>query len=142
MSISDTLAPLVGRLAFGWFFLAQVAIYGGDWDGTITALVYHGVSAAPFFLALTLLVLVMGSLSLIFGYHARYGALFLFVATAFAAVLLHAYWRIYDNPALRAAEFQLFACHAAIAGGLLMMVGMGPGPLAVDNKGKGGGGKR
>jgi putative oxidoreductase len=141
MSISDTLAPLIGRLAFGWFFLSQVAIYGGDWDGTITALVFHGVPAAPFFLALTLLILVMGSLSLILGFHARYGALFLFVVTAGATVILHAYWRIFDNPALRAAEFQLFACHAAIAGGLLMLVGMGAGPVAVDNPPKGGGKK-
>ena len=138
MSVSETLAPLIGRLAFGWFFLAQVAVYGGDWDGTITTMVFHGIAAAPFVLTVTLLILVMGALSLIFGYHARYGALFLFVVTAIATVFLHAYWRIVDNPALRAAEFQLFACHAAIAGGLLMMIGMGAGPFAVDNPGKGG----
>ena len=139
MSISETLAPLIGRLAFGWFFLMQVMSYGGDWDGTITLMTFRGVPAAPFMLVVILLLLTMGALSLIFGFHARYGALILFTLTAIAMVVLHDWWRILGNPGLRAIEFQLFACHAAIAGGLLMMIGMGPGPVAVDNKGKGGG---
>lgn len=138
MSVSETLAPLIGRIAFGWFFLAKVAAYGGDWDGTITTMVFNGIPAAPFFLAVTLLILVMGALSLIFGYHARYGALFLFVVTAIATITLHAYWRVLGDPVLRAREFELFACHAAIAGGLLMLIGLGPGPVAIDNRGKSG----
>jgi putative oxidoreductase len=139
MSISETLAPLVGRLAFGWFFLTQVAVYGGDWDGTITLMAFRGVPGAAFMLVVILLLLTMGALSLIFGFHARYGALILFALTLTAMVVLHDWWRILGNPGQRAVEFELFACYAAIAGGLLMMIGMGPGPLAIDNKGKGGG---
>ncbi len=133
MSISELLSPLVGRLVFGWFFLTQVAIYGGDWDGTITLMTFRGIPGAAFLLALTLLLLVMGSLSLILGFHARYGALILFIVTILATVSLHDYWRIADNPSARAADFELFACSAAIAGGLLMLVGLGPGPMAIDN---------
>lgn len=132
MSISELLSPLVGRMVFGWFFLSQVALYGGDWEGTITLMTFRGIPGAAFILALTLLLLVMGSLSLIFGFHARYGALILFTVTILAAVMMHDYWRIAD-PAARAADFELFACNAAIAGGLLMLVGLGAGPLAVDN---------
>jgi putative oxidoreductase len=131
MSISELLSPLVGRLVFGWFFLTQVAIYGGDWDGTL--MTFRGIPGAAFLLALILLLLVMGSLSLILGFHARYGALILFIVTILATVSLHDYWRIVDNPSARAADFELFACSAAIAGGLLMLVGLGPGPMAVDN---------
>ncbi len=141
MSISDTLAPLIGRLAFGWFFLTQVAIYGGDWEGTIDLMTFRGVPGAAFMLALMLLLVTMGAISLIFGFHARYGALILFTVTMVAMVVLHDWWRIYDHPTQRAAEFELFACHAAIAGGLLMLIGMGPGPVAIDNKGRGGGKK-
>jgi putative oxidoreductase len=132
MSISELLSPLVGRMVFGWFFLSQVAVYGGDWEGTVTLMTFRGVPGAAFLLALTLLLLVMGSLSLILGFHARYGALILFSVTIVAAVTMHDYWRITD-PAARAADFELFACNAAIAGGLLMLVGLGPGPLAIDN---------
>ena len=40
-------------------------------------------------------------------------------------------------PAARAAEFEIFARDFAICGGLLLMVGMGPGPFAIDNRGQG-----
>ena len=136
------MAPLIGRLAFGWFFLTQVALYGGDWEGTIDLMTFRGVPGAAFILVLALLLVTMGAISLIFGYHARYGALILFTVTALATVILHDWWRIHDNPAHRAAEFQIFACYTAIAGGLLMLIGMGPGPVAVDNKPKGGGPRR
>ncbi len=139
MSVSDTLAPLIGRLAFGWFFLAQVALYGGNWDSTIDLMNVRGVSGAAFILALMLLLLSMGALSLIFGYHARYGALILFTITIIATVVLHDWWRIHDDLNQRAAEYELFACHLAIAGGLLMLIGQGPGPIAIDNKARGGG---
>jgi putative oxidoreductase len=138
MSISDTLAPMIGRLAFGWFFLSQVVSYLGDWDSKIELMNYAGVSGSAFILAVALLLTTMGAIALIFGYHARTGALILFVITVVVMVVLHDWWRIYDNPVQRAAEFQLFACHGAIAGGLLMLIGLGPGPVAVDNKAKGG----
>ncbi len=138
MSISELLSPLVGRMVFGWFFLSQAAVYVGDWEGTIALMTSRDIPGAAFILALTLLLLAMGSLSLIFGFHARYGALILFMVTVLATLGMHDYWRIIGNPSARAADFELFACNAAIAGGLLMLVGLGAGPLAVDNAGKSG----
>jgi hypothetical protein len=59
------------------------------------------------------------------------------------AVVLHDRWCIDDNSFQCAAEFELFASQLAIAGGLLMLIGMAPPRhAAVDNKSKGGGGKR
>ena len=132
MSLSEQLSPLVGRLVFAWFFLVQVATYGGDWDNTLTLLTFRGVPGGAFLLAVVLLLLVMGSISLIFGFHTRYGALILFVVTIIATVSLHPYWRM-ENAVARASDFQHFVANAAIAGGLLLLVGMGPGPIAVDN---------
>lgn len=132
MSFSEHLSPLVGRIVFAWFFLAQVAGYGGDWENTLTLLAFRGVPGGAFLLAVVLLLLTMGALSLIFGFHTRYGALILFVVTIIATVSLHDYWRI-ENAAERAADFQRFISNVAVAGGLLLLVGMGPGPIAVDN---------
>ena len=134
MSFSEYLAPLVGRLVFAWFFLFLVSSFGGNWEGTISLLEFRGIPAAPFVLALTLFLLILGSLSLIFGFHTRYGAMVLFGVTVIATVLMHDYWQIRDNPVARRADFELFACSVAIAGGLLLLVGQGPGPIAVDNK--------
>ena len=134
MSLSEYLAPFVGRLAFAWFFLLQVSSFGGDWNGTIALMAFRGIPAAPFVLALTLFVLILGSLSLIFGFHTRHGAMLLFAVTILATVLMHDYWQIRGNPVARHADFELFACSIAIAGGLLLLVGQGPGPLAIDNR--------
>ena len=132
MSLSEHLSPLVGRIVFAWFFLAQVAGYGGDWENTLTLLAFRGVPGGAFLLAVVLLLLTMGAISLIFGFHTRYGALILFVVTIISTVSLHDYWRITDA-ADRAADFQHFISNVAIAGGLLLLVGMGPGPIAIDN---------
>jgi hypothetical protein len=43
---------------------------------------------------------------------------------------------------VRSADYDIFARNIAIAGGLLILVGTGPGPFAVDNTGGGGGGAR
>jgi uncharacterized membrane protein YphA (DoxX/SURF4 family) len=132
MSFSEHLSPLVGRIVFAWFFLVQVSTYLGDWDGTLTLLTFRGVPGGAFLLAVVLLLLTMGAISLIFGFHTRYGALILFVVTIIATVSLHDYWHIADA-AERGTEFQRFVSNTAIAGGLLLLVGMGPGPIAIDN---------
>jgi putative oxidoreductase len=137
MSVSEYLSPLVGRLVLVWFFLSQTLHYGGEWSATASLMTFSGIPAAPFVLLVALMLLVLGSLSLLFGYHTRHGAMLLFGVTIVATVLMHDFWRIHDNVAARHADFEMFARNIAIAGGLLLLVGLGPGPLAADNsKGK------
>ncbi len=80
-----------------------------------------------------ILLMIVGGISLIFGFYARAGALMLFAFTVCASVLLHDYWHIRDT-ASRAADYDIFARNMAIAGGLLLIVGMGAGPFSIDNK--------
>ena len=75
------------------------------------------------------MLLILGSLSLLLGLHTRHGAMLLFGVTIVATVLMHAFWQIHDNAAARQADFDLFSRNVAIAGGLLLLVGMGPGRL-------------
>ena len=134
MSFSEVLSPLVGRWFLAWFFLAEVGHYGGDWSGTISLLYFSGVPVAPLILAFALILIILGSLSLIFGFHTRHGALLLFAVTIIATVLMNDYWMLGASDSARQADFELFARNIAIAGGLLLLVGMGPGAFAVDNR--------
>lgn len=134
MSISEYLSPLIGRLVLAWFFLAQVGYYGGEWNATISLMTFRGIPLAPLLLVVTLMLLILGSLSLIFGFHTRHGAVLLFGIALVATMLMNDFWRIADNAAARQADFDLFARNIAIAGGLLLLVGMGPGPVAIDNR--------
>lgn len=137
VSFSEVISPLVGRWVLAWFFVANSVFYAERWNATITLMAMKDIPMAPLVLALGLLVMVLGSIALALGFHARHGALLLFAFTIIASVLMHDYWHIHDVAA-RAADFEIFARNMAIAGGLLLIVGMGAGPFSIDNRMGGG----
>ena len=140
MSFSETISPFFGRCAFVWFFLSTAGDILANWQHAADQISAHQLPLAPLWLLVALLLIFMGCISLFFGWHTRYGAVMLFALTLVSSFALHDYWHIAD-PVVRAAEFNVFIRDFAICGGLLPMVGMGPGPFAIDNRGKGGGGK-
>jgi len=135
MSFSETISPFFGRCAFVWFYLTSAMNILGGWQDFAGQLAAKHVPIPPLVLLVVLLVILMGSISLLFGYHTRHGAVMLFGLTMIGAVILHDFWH-YPEAGARATQFGLFARDFAICGGLLLMVGMGPGPFAVDNRGK------
>jgi len=140
MSFSETISPLLGRCALVWFYGSGAMDIIHNWASVTNQLALRHVPLPPLFLVVGLIMIVLGCLSLLLGYHARHGAVILFGLTIVAAVLLHDYWHFADAGA-RAMEFEIFARDIAICGGLLLMVGVGAGPFAVDNR-SGGGGRR
>ena len=135
MSVSERISPLVGRLVIAWFFLSEAWWRLNSWQGTVTLMHMKHISNAQTFLALALIIMVLGALALAFGYQTRPGALVLFGLTIVASMMLHDYWKIHDSID-RSADYDLFIRNLAIAGGLLFLVGMGPGPFALDNAAK------
>jgi len=141
MSFSETISPFFGRCAFVWFYLTSAMDIAGNWRTLALELAAKNVPIPPLVLLIALILIVMGSISLLFGYHTRHGAMLLFGMTMLSAVIMHDYWH-YADAAAHAREFGIFARDFAICGGLLLLVGMGPGPFAVDNRGKAAGGKK
>ena len=141
MSFSETISPFFGRCAFVWFYLSTAGDILGNWQHAADQISAHQLPLAPLWLLVSLLLIFMGCISLFLGWHTRYGAVMLFALTLASSFALYDYWHIAD-PVVRAAEFNVFIRDFAICGGLLLMVGMGPGPFAIDNRGKGGGKKR
>ena len=133
MSFSELISPLVGRLVLAWFFLTSSFAYGAQWHATITLMALKELPMPALLLFGAILLMIIGGLSLIFGFYARAGALMLFAFTVAASVLMHDYWQIHDHAA-RAADYDVFARNMAIAGGLLLVVGMGAGPFSIDNR--------
>jgi putative oxidoreductase len=141
MSFSETISPFFGRCVFVYFFMSCAMDILGNWHGIATELAAKNLPIPPLVLLVALVFIFMGCISLLFGYHTRYGAVMLFGMTIVATFALHDFWHYADAHA-RAYQFSIFIRDFAICGGLLLMVGMGPGPFAIDNRGKGGGGKR
>jgi len=141
MSFAETISPFFGRCAFVWFYLVSARDITGKWQAITADLAAKHVPLPPLVLLVVLLLIAMGSISLLFGYHTRHAAIILFGMTMIAAVTMHDFWH-FTEAAGRAQQFAIFARDFAICGGLLLLVGLGPGPLAVDNRGKSGGGKK
>jgi len=133
MSFSEYISPLIGRFALAWFFLSEVYARAGAWEANLSLMALKQIPAPPFLFALAILVMVLGGLSLLLGFHIRHGAMLLFGFTVIASALMHDYWHIKDAAA-RAADYEIFARNIAIAGGLLMVIGLGAGPFALDNR--------
>ena len=134
MSFSETISPLLGRLALAWFFLTEAWMRASAWDANVSLMTFMNLPAPPVLLALAVIVMAIGGVSLLLGFHARHGAILLFGFVAVASIVMHDYWNLKDAAA-RAAAYDLFARDIAIAGGLLLVVGMGAGPVALDNTG-------
>jgi putative oxidoreductase len=135
MSISERISPFIGRMALAWFFLSEAWARANDWSGSIAGLSDAQIPGAEPVLVLALAVLTFGGAALALGYHTRHGAMLLFALTLATALALHAYWKTPDDTA-RAAQYAVFVRDLAVAGGLLLIVGLGPGPFAIDNVGK------
>jgi putative oxidoreductase len=133
MSLSETISPLLGRCALVWFYGSGAMNIINRWSSVAEQLSARHVPLPPLVLVVALILLAMGCFSLLFGYHIRHGAVILFGLTIVAAVLLHDFWH-FSDPAARAVEFEIFARDVAICGGLLLMMGVGGGPFAIDNR--------
>jgi putative oxidoreductase len=133
MSFGETIAAFLGRLIFSWFFLSQAYHYVRDWTGTVALLALKNVPEPSVTLSLALLAMLLGSLSLFLGFRARLGALALFGFTVAATATLHDYWHVQDLVS-RQIDYNLFSRDVAIAAGLLVLVGVGPGKFALDRE--------
>jgi len=136
MSFSELISPFIGRLALAWFFLAEAYSRAAAWDANVTKMAMLNLPAAPLLLTAAVIVMFVGGISLVLGFHARHGAMLLFGFTIAATVLMHDYWHL-TAAVVRDADYELFARNIAIAGGLLMVIGLGAGPFAIDNKASG-----
>jgi putative oxidoreductase len=140
MSFAETISPLLGRCALVWFYASGAMNILNRWSSVTQQLSARHVPLPPLILVVGLILVAMGCFSLLFGYHARHGAVLLFGLTMVSAVLLHDFWH-FSDAAARAVEFEIFSRDLAICGGLLVMIGVGAGPIAIDNRSGGGKGK-
>lgn len=77
----------------------------------------------------TIVLHLVASICLIVGYRAQEAALALALFTVFATLKVHAYWRLPDEEQL--GRSRITTANLAIIGGLLLLVAVGPGKIAL-----------
>ncbi len=131
MSFSETISPFFGRCAIVAFYGIAATNIVQSWNPMVQAMAAKHVPVAPLILLVVFLLILISCISIFIGFHARHGAVTLFAISIISAVTMHDFWH-YDIGPHRAVELAIFSRDVAICGGLLLLVGMGPGPISFD----------
>lgn len=124
----------LGILLARWC-IAAVFLYGGiskfiAYDFTREYMASKGFTNIPIFLFGAALVEILGALSIIFGFRARFGALILMLFLIPATYIFHDFWNA--SGVDQTIQMIHFLKNLAIFGGLLYIFSAGPGSCACD----------
>jgi len=131
MSFGENIAPLLGRGLMALFFALTGLQQVENWEGARMNFLSHGLNPPDAFLAVAVVLEFGCAAALLLGFRTRLAALALFVLTLAASFALNDFWKIEDAGEAYMQQ-QLFLRNLAIAGGLLVIVGMGAGRWSYD----------
>jgi len=122
-------AQVVGRVALGTIFLVSGIGKLAAWRG---AAAYAGSKGVPeILLALATALELLGAVSLIVGFRARWGALALLIFLVPVTLVFHNFWAVPAEQ--QQMEMVNFLKNLAIGGGLLIVLGRGAGAFSIDS---------
>ena len=106
----------------------------------------EGVPAPQFMLAGAIVFLIAGSLSIMVGYKARFGASLLLAFLVLATYFFHDFWTwspeamwvlsTNSEVAMPVQQIEMisFMKNLALMGAMLFIISNGPGPMSIDNR--------
>ena len=106
---------LLGRILFAAIFIS--AAPGHFTTGTIAYAAGKGVPLASIAVPLSGIIALLGGLSILAGYKARYGAWLLVLFLVPVTVMMHNFWAITDPMAART-QYIMFMKNLSMLGGL------------------------
>ncbi len=126
------IAPLAGRILLSLIFLMSGVMKFVAWDQTAGHMASKGMPLIPVLLPLAALVELAGGLSILLGWQARLGALLLFLYLIPTTLIFHNFWSF--EGAEQQNQMIHFMKNLAIMGGLLVVAGLGAGPIRLDRR--------
>lgn len=122
------IVPL-GRVLFALIFVASVV--GHFSSAEISEAAAHGVPLATILVPLAGLLALVGGVSVMLGYRARFGALLLLVFLVPVTLVMHKFWGLPDPQMAMLQKIQ-FMKNTALAGTCLLLMYHGSGPYSLD----------
>jgi putative oxidoreductase len=122
---------LVGRVLYAAIFLlASPRHFSPEGIAHATDL---GVPFAALFVPASGVIMILGAVSVMSGYHTRWGAALLIVFLIPVTFSMHAFWTIHDPVAMRI-QLGMFMKNVSMLGIALMLLYHGAGPVSVDGR--------
>lgn len=113
------------------FFMAAVGNKIPHFNHVADYMASVGVPAPKLMLAGAIVFLIVGSLSVILGFKARFGAVLLLTFLALATYYFHAFWKL-EGHAQQEQMIQ-FMKNLSMMGAMLFITANGSGPMSVDS---------
>jgi putative oxidoreductase len=124
---------LVGRLMIVAIFLASAVMNKiPQFTAVADVMAAKGIQQPKIMLAGAIAFLIIGSVSIIIGYHARLGALLLLVFLAAATYYFHAFWKLAPDAPEVQGEMIHFMKNVGLMGTMVFIMANGPGPWSLD----------
>ncbi|MGB9696157.1 MAG: DoxX family protein [Ignavibacteria bacterium] len=122
-----SIISLVGRIFVSLIFLVAGLEKITNFQGTKEYMAMYGMPFRRAFLILAIIVEILGSLSIILGFKAKWGALALFIFLIPTTLIFHTH---FSEPL----QVIMFWKNLAIMGGLLFISVYGAGTISIDGR--------
>jgi putative oxidoreductase len=119
----------IGRVLFALIFAASIV--GHFSSAEISEASAHGVPLATLLVPLAGIIALVGGVSVMLGYRARFGALLLLVFLVPVTLVMHKFWGLPDPQMAMLQKIQ-FMKNTALAGACLLIMYHGSGPYSLD----------
>ena len=129
MDVISKWAQVVGRVALGTIFVVSGLGKLAAWRGTVAYAASKGVP--EILLAIATALELLGAVSVVVGFKARWGALALLIFLVPVTLVFHNFWGVPAEQ--QQMELVNFLKNLAIAGGLLIVFGRGAGAFSIDS---------
>jgi len=120
----------IGRALYALIFI--VGVFGHFSSATIQHAAAHGVPLATLLVPAAGLLALVGGVSVLLGYRARFGAFLLVLFLVPVTLVMHRFWGI-DDPQLAEMQRIMFFKNLSLIGGALLLMYHGPGPVSLDS---------
>ncbi len=120
-----SLGSLIGRILLVLIFLNSGIEKIEDFEGTAQYMAKYGMPYTSFFLFGAIIFELAGSIFVILGYYARFGALLLIIFLIPTTIIFHTN---FDDPI----QIIMLMKNVSMFGGCLILLAMGPGRFSLD----------
>ena len=124
------LAPL-GRLFYSLIFI--LASFGHFTAEKIQYAKAMGVPQPSLLVPLSGVIALLGGLSILLGYKARFGAWLIIIFMIPVTVMMHKFWGLSD-PSIAGTQMIHFMKNLSMLGGAFLIAYFGAGPISLDNR--------
>ncbi len=121
----------LGRILFSAIFILSGIFHFSS--GAIHLAERHGVPLAFILVPIANIISLLGGLSILLGYKARYGAILLVIHLVCVTFLMHRFWELSD-PLMITLQRALFMKNLSMLGACLLIIYFGSGPFSLDRK--------